>query len=920
MKAYSKRKFTRIKPLVYFLLLHVGVPVFSQTTYTWDGGGSNTHWETAENWSTDVVPASGDYAVFDATNCAPCTVTTSLAGARQILRITVNDGADVTLDLNMNINSGTSNIASVIILGTGNINFGVAGSNRIFTINLGTPVTASAIIANGQSSPSMLVTSSTTLTIQNSGNGIQFTSIDGDIVNDGTINITAAIYNGLRLDGNGTTEGITFVNNGILTISSAATRSIWLTNGGANFSNTGTVTLSNSATTCIDVEAGVFTNTGAVTINANSAATAISLSGGTLTHSSGTIDVNDATTQAIFMSEGTFNNNSSLDLTSCASTIGLRLDGGSFNNTSTIDIPSVTGVGIDLRGGSLANDGTINIATTGVNGLRLFANVISSFLNNSTGVINISNATTNGIILQDAPGSFTNDGTITISSPSTRGIFMQGGTFTTSNGASVAISNATTTGILLNGGSFTNDGNFTVTASVAQGIRLEGTGVRFPSFNNTSNGNVTIGSATIDAIELALGNGNGSVSNAGALNLTTTISPDPTDNLLHIEDSFTNSGSINLIGDGTGTGDQILVDIRTGGNLSNSGTIAVSTLGGDYEQVIQVEGMLTNSAGATVNTSTGRIAVLSGGTFTNNGLTRSSHSTAVGIATGGTATNNAFYSFAGGADNVFATGAGTITDNGIDVDDSTNTTFDLTGTTDQVADVGIDVGYDWYSNTDQTGFLGSNTASGAFHFDHSVEGLVASITAYTVYGSAVTFSFTNVLPVKLLYFSAKTIDTGVQLDWSTATELNNDRFEIYRSTDDGMSWDLVHTIRGNGTTTVRQEYHWTDPLPQEGINYYRLRQVDVDGTSETFRTIFAIWSAQPFKISAFPNPVKSDLHFSISGTIPRHAIRVFDVAGNQHSAQWTNNNSLDMSTLPNGVYLVTISLKGFQKSWRIVKE
>lgn len=90
----------------------------------------------------------------------------------------------------------------------------------------------------------------------------------------------------------------------------------------------------------------------------------------------------------------------------------------------------------------------------------------------------------------------------------------------------------------------------------------------------------------------------------------------------------------------------------------------------------------------------------------------------------------------------------------------------------------------------------------------------------------------NALPIELVYFQGYKTSCGVNyLMWETATEMNNDRFEIERSID-GINFEKIATIKGAGNSTSNKKYNFVDTEPKQELNYYRLRQVDYDGKSE----------------------------------------------------------------------------------------
>lgn len=96
--------------------------------------------------------------------------------------------------------------------------------------------------------------------------------------------------------------------------------------------------------------------------------------------------------------------------------------------------------------------------------------------------------------------------------------------------------------------------------------------------------------------------------------------------------------------------------------------------------------------------------------------------------------------------------------------------------------------------------------------------------------SRATYTVTaTTLPVSLIEFSVKTVQRQVFANWSTGSERNNARFELQRSAD-ARSFETVAQLDGRGTTQTRQFYNATDESPRLGINYYRLRQTDTDGS------------------------------------------------------------------------------------------
>ena len=184
------------------------------------------------------------------------------------------------------------------------------------------------------------------------------------------------------------------------------------------------------------------------------------------------------------------------------------------------------------------------------------------------------------------------------------------------------------------------------------------------------------------------------------------------------------------------------------------------------------------------------------------------------------------------------------------------------------------------------------------------------------------------LPVELVSFSAKVVRVvDVQLTWRTATELNNDHFEVQRSAN-GRQFESIARVAGHGTSNTATDYTHTDA----GIGatmadqlYYRLRQVDYDGTSSFSPVqIVQFGKVGPHSISLFPNPATTtslDLSRLPAGT---YQVRVLDAVGRQILATTREGGTilpLDMRAVANGTYLVLVrGTDGQLFTKRLVKE
>ncbi len=171
------------------------------------------------------------------------------------------------------------------------------------------------------------------------------------------------------------------------------------------------------------------------------------------------------------------------------------------------------------------------------------------------------------------------------------------------------------------------------------------------------------------------------------------------------------------------------------------------------------------------------------------------------------------------------------------------------------------------------------------------------------------------IPVELTSFTAKFSNGNVVLNWITATEINNQVFEVERKTADGQFITIGH-VQGNGTTTETKEYSFTDANAQIGIYTYRLKQVDFDGSFEYSNEIFVDVSA-PLAFSLdqnYPNPFNPTTTINFSIAEPSFVkLAVYNLLGeevkvlkNENMSAGTFNVSFDAASLPSGMYLYKI--------------
>ncbi len=173
------------------------------------------------------------------------------------------------------------------------------------------------------------------------------------------------------------------------------------------------------------------------------------------------------------------------------------------------------------------------------------------------------------------------------------------------------------------------------------------------------------------------------------------------------------------------------------------------------------------------------------------------------------------------------------------------------------------------------------------------------------FGSAGIACGVTVLPVEMLYFNAFNVEATVRNEWSTASESNNDHFEVERSTE-GEVWYRIGNVMGAGNSQTRTDYAFIDTAPLDGQSYYRLKQVDVGGVF-TYSSVVAVYRNAPEVVSVWPQPSQGTFHVDgFSGTP-----LLFDPLGEQVAitVRRTSDNELEI-TMPNAAIGSYILLDG----------
>jgi hypothetical protein len=203
-------------------------------------------------------------------------------------------------------------------------------------------------------------------------------------------------------------------------------------------------------------------------------------------------------------------------------------------------------------------------------------------------------------------------------------------------------------------------------------------------------------------------------------------------------------------------------------------------------------------------------------------------------------------------------------------------------------------------------------------------GTTSSLDGSKTYPSLIT---AGVLPIKISGFTVNREDKNVKLEWVTSSGQNNSRFEIQRS-GDGKTWKTIASINGGGTTAASNTYKVYDDSPLSGINYYVIKQYDVDG--HAYQSEVKILRMPDIKsfISVSPNPSHSEINFSIANRAASNVeATVISMNGNIIHREIINNvqpnsiNKLNMKQQPApGLYVLKLNGEGLSESVKVIIE
>lgn len=174
------------------------------------------------------------------------------------------------------------------------------------------------------------------------------------------------------------------------------------------------------------------------------------------------------------------------------------------------------------------------------------------------------------------------------------------------------------------------------------------------------------------------------------------------------------------------------------------------------------------------------------------------------------------------------------------------------------------------------------------------------------------------LPVGYTQWDLHYIDRKVVLTWATETEQNNKHFLVQRSST-GTVWETIGVVAGNGDSQQAHNYQYIDEKPKSGISYYRLMQVDFNGTP-SYTSILSVNTDKAERFGVYPNPAKNSFNV-LAGQKNIEKLVISNAVGQSFEVTYTESAdglTVDCSHLAPGLYTLTLISGSIVQSERLV--
>jgi len=702
----------------------------------------------------------------------------------------------------------------------------------------------------------------------------------GDVTNNGTIIINTSVRNGILNQGSGDlTNNGTITINGTTSFYHAIDNRVGFTNlatGVINIDNT-----ENGSGISNYLGSQIFWNEGEINIAQTDDIGYYGIDNRAEFYNNGDIVIGSASGN--IGRGGVYNEADCVNFTNDAGTLTINNTGTNFsgidnrnifNNDNSSEITFGTSVyrGIDNIGGTFKNISgliTINILTDS----PILNRNSGSFINSS--LIDIEGNTTSNKAAIDNRASFTNSGSIDIDDSQGQGIliFDSSSSFTNSGTINIGANAEISTNGIENNGATTNSGTINI-GSVNYSIGFRGIYISSTGTFDNDGGSINIDNTTVQALQ----NNGGTFDNKNVAEINIGL------NAHCAHRGIDNNGTFdNRDGSGIYINDVQYEAIYTsGGTFSNYGT---------YVQHPTTFWAIRGADGSSfINKSTGEIysgKAIDASYFTQEGIINPGNSPGtLQIDNGFAPTSTAEYiceiSGNGGA-------------NAGDQDQIRSTQSDGTSLDGKLT---LEFGSFTPAADDEfivLEFVG--TLSGTFSTVSNLPTNWVIDYGQKLPGKVVIYGPQSEIPIKLLSFDVEIIDDEMILAWKTASEINNDYFDIEYS-ENGINFNSVGRVEANGNSKDIKSYSYKHSSYSTGTKYYRLKQVDFGGKFEYSDVVSVVVRNKGLNI--YPNPATD--YIIVENVKNWDNVIICDMKGEKQFLPKISGNKLDVSKLSKGIY------------------
>jgi choice-of-anchor A domain-containing protein len=160
------------------------------------------------------------------------------------------------------------------------------------------------------------------------------------------------------------------------------------------------------------------------------------------------------------------------------------------------------------------------------------------------------------------------------------------------------------------------------------------------------------------------------------------------------------------------------------------------------------------------------------------------------------------------------------------------------------------------------------------------------------------------LPVTLSSFSAKSEGAVANLSWQTTLEKASDKFVVERGVT-GKNWDVIGEVQAKGESASNISYSFIDKLPESGVNLYRLKMIDLDGTF-AYSRIVSVGFSEGNLVQIYPNPISEKLFVSAGTKSDLKSIEILNIEGRMVLQKLYDGNEIPVTGWQPGLYIVRL--------------